>query len=228
MDETTQESEFRSSSWLLIFADLLALLIAFFVLLYSMSTPKENSFEILSQNFSSKSASTLLTGEKPRADSRQKDALPTVSKQDTLDLSYTQNILMAHFKKSKVLQNAVFWTQADSLVLSLPHKVFFEKKRQKISKKGRKTLTSLAMVLNNMDTEIEVWGYQNPKEAQSTRWAKALSDAVYLSKTLKNLGYDHKIETRGRVFTQIPASIARNKDIHASPRTDIIIRPFLR
>ncbi len=189
------------NAWMVTFTDLVALMLTFFVLLYSMS-----SLDVVKwQNLTGSLAESLDSVEEseivePKA---QLDIKPVRSVPGT-DLDYLANVLLERLEDDEILRDAGFVNQGNRLVVSLPDALLFEKNSFELGTKAERTFSALGGVFRSLSNSVEIVAY--PIEDQETDaanaekeavWIETLGQAIHLARLLEDTGYAGSIRPRG-------------------------------
>ena len=102
------EEEFTNSAlprntWLVTFADVIALLLVFFVMLFSMSEIKTETWNVIRSHISS--PETLKKADKPRTYATKN--VGTVTIEEALSLQYLANVLEEHLSADPLLNTSL-------------------------------------------------------------------------------------------------------------------------
>ncbi len=189
------------NAWMVTFTDLVALMLTFFVLLYSMS-----SLDVVKwQNLTGSLAESLDSVEEsevvePKA---QLDIKPVRSVPGT-DLDYLSNVLFERLEDDEILKDAGFVNQGNRLIVSLPDALLFEENSLELGLKAERTISALGGVFRSLSNSVEIVGY--PTEDLKTDaanaekeavWTETLGRAIHLARLLEDTGYAGSIRPRG-------------------------------
>lgn len=194
-------SKIRSSPtppWLITFVDLVFLLLAFFVLMFSMSQPEPDQYAQMAQSYAEAFQSNALGGQEfvnSRTYVREND-------DNTNDMTYLAAALKASLGQSEHLDRLQFRSTERALMVSLPGAV----ESQKLSKDYQSAVFDLGGVLANIQNPIAVVGVAG---LTAETWTRGLEDAGVIAEALKRAGYDRPIMTLARV----PESADENIEI---------------
>ena len=180
-----------SMAWLLTFADLISLLLTFFILLYSMKTIDAQDWEAITGAFDS-----TFSIEDPIIETNP-NQVNTIEKIDSMkgdNLDYIASILRTRFSHDPILTaTEVKRNRAeDTLILNLPSKLLFNSGSAKMKEEGVDTMVNLGDLLLNMDNKIEVAGHTDPNPINTaefpTNWELSAVRALKVAKALKAQG----------------------------------------
>jgi chemotaxis protein MotB len=223
-----------SSTWLVTFTDIMALMLTFFVLLYSMSNPEDHKWSELTQNL--KKELNKFYG--PRAQKGAKDVvnIKRLEQDQALSLSYLEPLIRKQFKKEDGLKNVVIFRNAGRLVLALPQTLVFQTGGRRLSEQGRQALFTIANVLSRIQNAIEIVGHADPRpiadDAQmpySNNWALSLGRAAEVASVLKKEGFRGELKLKGVAearYTELPDNLSQRKRQQLARRVDIVIETF--
>lgn len=218
------------SLWLITFTDIMALMLTFFVLMYSMSVPQEEKWEEISDS--------LIKGfSKFYAPKYYQGAQDTLSIEkldlsDALDLNYLATILQKIIEGDERLQDIVLIPQDDRLIISLPQDLLFEAGKDEVGIRGQKALFALGGIMERIRNRIEIVGHSDPRpmsdtaEGFSSNWGLSLSRAAQVASILKQVGYERGAIVRGVSSTrydELPAKMDEEQRLNLSRRVDIIV-----
>lgn len=213
-------------AWLLTFTDLTALMLTFFVLLYSMSTINEDDWQNLIEALSPKLSSIQeVTVAMPSSD---QDA-EAVERLPGTDLDYLSNLLKEQVKEDEILARAAISRGDERIILSLPGDLLFASGSTALSEKAQAAIFALGGVLRNLNNVVEVAGYADPAPPSgtyTTNWELSLARAASLSGMLATSGYKGAILVRGYGHAQYqapPGEADTAASMAAARRVDIII-----
>ena len=197
------------NAWMVTFTDLVALMLTFFVLLYSMSSLDivkwQNLTGSLAESLDSVEESSVVS---PKA---QLDIVPVRSIPGT-DLDYLTSVLSERLEAEEVLREAEFVNLGDRLVLSLPDALIFEADSSTLGEKAQGTISALGSVFRSLSNSVEIVAY--PTETlgdealgaeQEAVWTQALGRAIHLARLLEDTGYGGSIRPRGVAHGPKPA-----------------------
>lgn len=196
MSEEDIVHEKPSMDWLLTFADLVSLLITFFVLLYSMKVVETQQWEALKGSFSG----VFSIREKVIDINPTQDA--TVEKIDPFkadNLDYINTLLNTRFHANEVLKQAKIEKidQGTKLVISLPTNILFDPGATEVNEDGASSLAEFGDALRHLDNRIEVAGHTDPFPTNSeefpTNWELAMVRAIRVATILKEQGIESHI-----------------------------------
>ncbi len=225
------------STWLMTFADMLSLMLTFFVLIYSMTVTQEDFWDGLSNSF----ATTFIHSNRiiPTKELGDNDTPITFQEVDA-DLKYVANILKMHFRKHKDLGDAYFQIDDERLVISLPSKVLFASGSDNLKKAGKKASYIVANILNNINVSVEVYGHTDSTPTKGhhwpTNWELSLDRAISVAHQLKESGYLKPVSARGLSYFQSqnyekpknPFDLdGLNMKDQQARRVDIVIKPYV-
>jgi chemotaxis protein MotB len=213
--------------WLITFADLFCVLLAFFALMFSMSKVETGKWKNLTQAFS-QSVERPLSTDKTTAAPSDAGGLKT---EPGLDLGYLGNVLEAQGKSNVLLQKAAIYMAGERLVLSLPSDLLFTPGNARFDARTEAALFDLAGVLRNIGNDVEVIGHSDPtpvENAYASNWDLSLARAVAVAGELKRAGFPRDVAAFGDAdshFSEIPADLPMPRRLELARRVDIVLTP---
>ena len=219
----------NSQAWLLTFTDLSALMLTFFVLLFSMSTIKEEDWQNLIDALSPRMASLQeVTVALPTTDK----AADEVERVPGTDLDYLAAVLQEQMAANNVLAGARVRREAASLVVSVPGDLLFAPGAIELGEAGEKAVFALTGVLRNLRNVIEIAGHADPTQphgAYPSNWELSLARAAVVSGQFSALGYAGSIVVRGygnSRYSEIDTDLSAEERLARARRVDVIVHDY--
>ncbi len=216
--------------WLITFTDVMALMLTFFVLLYSMSSTQEEKWKQMSKGLSQKL--NAFNAENFKSGSQDVISLDKISTSRALNVGYVK-VVLGRLLAHKQLDDVMLIENEKRLILSLPSDLLFQSGQTEIGDEGRQALFELGGVLTRMKNRIEVVGHSDPrpitnteKAQYKTNWQLSLARATEVARVLKDVGYDRDIIVRGLSsarYDELPEQISQDERYALSRRVDIVI-----
>jgi chemotaxis protein MotB len=187
-----------SAIWLLTFTDLVALLLTFFVMLFSMSNVKidrwNEMIDALSQSLNPARA-------EPSKVPSAKYNISSVFRKRAINLDYLTAVLDSKIGRSQVLKNSLIVPLEDRLITSLPGAQLFAAESAELDPKAGAALFDFGGVLRHINNQIGVNGYSEEENfgngAYRSDWELSLARAVAVANALKRAGYDDQVVSFG-------------------------------
>lgn len=229
MSSRRRKSGAPSQMWLLTFADLVSLMITFFVMLYAMKSVDVNHW---------KSVKGALTGALSFADA--KEAVPqednTVERMDLLEadpLDYISNLFAQRLSHIPALSGATIKRdrQHDTLTIALPSALLFPSGSAVMSPGGSEAIDKLGDLLRNLDNRIVVEGHTDPVPLSGsvlpTNWELSMMRAISVLEKLRSVGVSSPMTARGlgeSRFSEVEPNAPQALRYIKARRVDIVIR----
>ncbi len=186
--------------WLVSFTDIMALMLTFFVLLYAMSEPEEQSWSevmaALQKEFH------VYNG--PREDAGPNDTIDVakVNFNRALPLDYLNSLLEKQLM-DQTSDLMSFQRMDGHLVLSLSGAALFDAGSSEMNESGARQLFKLGNSLSRIRNRIEIVGHSdpapitNPNSEYPSNWELSLDRAGAVAAILKKTGYQQPVIIRG-------------------------------
>ncbi len=181
--------------WMVTFVDLATLLLAFFVLMFSMSNVEPARYRALADAYSAAFGLPVTDG------SAAKIELPEISAIPGDNLSYLAAVLSATFAQAPSLRDVEFHLTSQYLKLSLPDQDLFVPGTGVFRTETAATVFDLGGVLSNLNNGVAVVGNaaMNQTGAKDVdKWTLAITRAQTMAAALKTAGYDRPITVFGQ------------------------------
>lgn len=219
----------NSQAWLLTFTDLSALMLTFFVLLFSMSTVDDADW----QNLTDALAPRLPTLQPvsvalPKSD----ETADAVERVPGTELDYLQAVLKQQITENEALSGATVTRDGDLLVVSLPGDLLFAPGSIELGEAGRNAVFALSGVLRTLRNVVEIAGHADPTPPAApypSNWELSLARAAAISGVLSDLGYDGRIVARGyghARYGDVDADLPAAQRMARARRVDILIHSY--
>lgn len=218
-----------SSLWLVTFTDVMALMLTFFVLLYSMAQPDIEKWSemtaAINSNFSKRYAAQFEAGSVDTIN------IDRISRPNALDLRYLASIVQQALDRNENTEDILLIAQQDALVISMPNDLFFEAGRAEIGAEGQRALFEIGGALAKIRNAIEIVGHADPRPLSagsdySSNWQLSLDRALSVAGVLENVGYNKPVTVRGMSstrFMDLPEELPETERLDLSRRVDIVI-----
>ena len=215
-------------AWMITFTDLAALLLAFFVLLFSMSTVRPDSWQNAVDSLSRTLSPT-------RVDNAVPSAVPfnigTTSPIRASNLDYLATVLREAMREDTLLSHGSVLRSEEQLVLVLPGDLLFESGRSELPASAVRSLAVLGGVLGNVENQIGIHGHTDPQPVRDgpyrSNWELSLARAATVADALRDAGYDRDIIAYGFAdsrYHRLP-DIDEERRQALARRVDIVILP---
>lgn len=214
--------------WMITFADIMAIMLTFFVLMYSMSVIQEEKWEDMTTSLNE----GVSVAESPKWYSGEQDTI-SIEKLDfkrALNLDYLQGLVQDSMQGNEVLQALVIMKQGDRLILSLPSEILFETGEADVSLDGKRAIFALGDVLSRIKNRIEVVGHSDPRPINGgdyiSNWDLSLNRALSVSSVLRNVGYERPVVVRGLSsarYDELPDTLPEDERLGFARRVDVVI-----
>lgn len=222
-----EESKSNPNSWMVIFADLLALLLTFFVLMFSMSSVQVQEWQALVTSLSER-----LNPERAFIQeidwNKIDEAL--VFEEQALNLDYLKNVFEEKLSHDPILTRSTVTVLDDRLAISLPSDLIFELGQAELAADARGAMLELGEALRSIDNEVIVVGHSDLAPISGrlypTNWELSLVRALSIAKLIRSGGYRGNIEAYGNGssrFNELDESIPLDERYHLARRVDVIV-----
>lgn len=223
--KTEQQKEAVGNSWMITFADLLSLLLTFFVLLFSMSTVQYDSWKAVVNTMSDE-----FNPKRPQIDvspHEMPDHLKTKAASG-LNLNYLQALMERAISNQAALEGSLVQLVGDKVVISVPADLLFERKDAQLVTGATKPLKALAGALAQIQNKIRIEGHTDPGPVTNGRyrsnWELSMARARIVAGILTDFGYRQSITVLGHADTVgLPNGIAVQRARNLAERVDIVI-----
>lgn len=206
-----------SASWMVIFVDLLALLLAFFVLLFSMNRidfPNWNSMvETMSNQFNPK-RTLIEVGQKKEPVDQQNPS------QAGRNLTYLMALLKSGIQAEPDLSGIEVYQSGPRLAIAVPADFLFTRKSILLAEGAEKRITAIGNLLFQLPNRVFVVGHTNPQRINplpaaitasdpslaekgnliKNNWHLSLERSRLVSDILQNSGYRRPVTALGYGF----------------------------
>lgn len=227
-EEAPQEPQ-TSTAWMLTFADLLSLILAFFVLLFSMTSVKKPEFQLITQSLSQR------LNPVPEVESAGPNAEIAIEKEEVQvgrDIGYLNQIVSEKIENTPELKNRLLVQNLeDRLVLSITGEQSFISGSTTMTPQLEKLLLLLSDILRTLNNRIEIHGNadNSPTSGKTfpSNWELSLTRALAVADMLRENGYPHPLSVYGRgdsVYADLPQGLSPKEKEKLSRRIDFIIR----
>ncbi|PIR37862.1 MAG: hypothetical protein COV35_08005 [Alphaproteobacteria bacterium CG11_big_fil_rev_8_21_14_0_20_39_49] len=219
-NEFKTEETTSNDSWMMTFADLLSLLLVFFIMIYATTSIKKGQWDKLRQSMgeSFKAAKTV---EKKLVTNLHATKI-TINK--GTDIDYLEAVIESKIKDDAFLKNNIkLEKDANSLIIKINGPNLFEGNSPVLTEDSRVMLFIIGDALQRVKNSIEIFGYINEDDEskQTDSFKLALSRAVQLASNMREAGNLSKLEAI--VKNEKPSGL----DDKSLNRIDIIVRPYI-
>ena len=213
--------------WLVTFIDLISLLLAFFIMMFSMSSLKTTEWEVFK--------GSLLYKKQLEVSATQKTGKTTTLERPEssagIDLGYLRSILEAGLNEGFASKLAIFEQEQDYLLISLPSKLLFNEGSVEVSAAGERALFTLSETLSNIENRVSLIGHSDPTpmapgNRYKNNWALSLARAYSVGQTLLESGYRKPIRILSladTAFEEISSNKTDTSRFSAARRVDLVI-----
>ncbi len=184
------ERKVTTSIWLIIFTDLVALMLTFFVMLFSMSNVQidrwKEMIDALSQtlNPAKETVSSI-----PAAEFN----ISSVFRKRAINLDYLLAVFEAKVVQNEALKGSKLTLLEDRLVISLPGEQLFEPNSAVLKEAAREPLFTLGGVLRNIENQLGINGYSDEKgfegKEYKSNWELSLARSIAVGNAFRRAGY---------------------------------------
>lgn len=186
--------------WIVTFADLAALLLSFFVMLFAMTGVSPDLWRSTVQSLTL----TFQTSPEPN------EAVPAAHRNSRLtepgpqaDLAYLGTVLEASVRDDPALAEVRIVPQADTLRLVLAPRPLFETGSVELLPAAGRAIAAIAGRLRNIGNPLAVMAYADADDASGSSyesgWEVSVARAMAVADALNGAGYDRPIVAIGRV-----------------------------
>lgn len=205
------------SMWLVSFTDLISLLLAFFVLMFSMAEPQPQRFAELARGVSARSTATRPSDARPEPGAVFN--APTVEPVLAANLDYLAALFRNQMAADPLLADLPVRREDDRVVIGLAGSRLFLDDGPGFSDSGRRLLFLLGDALGRIGNRVEVVGHaEREVDSPGQEWERALSRAAAVSMAIRESGYRRDLVARAVVA---PGS---RDDAAQGPLVDLVIR----
>jgi len=213
------------------FADLIMLLITFFVLLFSMSQVKTEKWravvEALSDRLNPASASAKI-GPSAERNARR------LFEPKLLGLDYLDTLLAEKAAADPVLEQSIIQRLGERLVISLSGRALFAPGSAQLAPDARAAIAALGGLLRYVDNRVDVNGHTlagaEPSPIFESHWELSLARALAVAETLREAGLGQRITAFGLADSRlhdISRGLPEWRRRELARRVDVVLREGL-
>lgn len=220
-----EEQVRNSESWLSTFADLITLLMVFFILLYSMSEVDKNKFKAVAEQLNVAMGGRSLAG---TTDSGSNGLLKDMPDNPEADLDDTLDKLGKIIEDNGISSLAYIHKDERGIVISLNEKLLFNLGSADVGKESQKILKKIAETLSKLSNYIRVEGFTDNipirTEEYPSNWELASHRAINVAKILIKNGIKAEMLSTASYGEYRPAFLNDNEENRRlNRRVDIVV-----
>ncbi len=214
--------------WLITFTDLIALLLAFFVMLFSMSAVKPEPWENMTNSLMVRLNPDFAWDSLAALSDLAADSTPT---DDAADLDYLQAVIADKIRNVPLLSQALLTRRADRLIISLQADSLFASGSASLGEDARAALRAMGDTLRYVSNRVDVNGHTDPNPVRSgqyaSNWELSVHRALAVAAALASAGYTREITAIGFAesrFDELADVADQETRFRRARRVDVVIR----
>ena len=218
----------RKNAWMITFADLLSLMLTFFVLLFSMTEVKVEPWRAIVDSFS-KSHFPIFV--EPVFITKEDRSIKRTDEGRSIDLGYLHAVLTDKYDGNPDFSRATMVRLEDRIVLSLPAQDLFATGTAEPTAKLQRLAALLVEVIGPVRNQIEIYGHSAPSQdiegGYRSKWEFTLARAMATAAVLKSAGFERDVPVIGfgdSRFVDISKRLSDTQRRLLAQRVDIVIR----
>ena len=191
------QRSYQGQIWMIAFTDLVALMLAFFVMLFAMSKVEwrhwENMAESLAMNLN------VVREVTTPVPSKVLD-IESVNLAPGVDLGYLAAVLRHQMDAEEILAASIMRQAGNRLIISLPGNQLFAPASTELAPEGERVVFAMGGILRHLKNRIEVVGHVDPRRPGGgfpSNWELSLARAVKVAVMLARAGYQGDVRARG-------------------------------
>ncbi|MDA5193225.1 OmpA/MotB family protein [Govanella unica] len=219
----------KSQAWLLTFADLLSLILCFFILQFSMNAVEDRAWRVVVDSLSDRlnpAAAKLRLHPNDSHDDSQ------IEQTEAGSIEYLATLFAEKMSRDPLLSGGRVRLLEDRVAISIPADLLFRAQSATVGDPAvYAALGEIASALDRLDNEVSVVGYTDPSSVDAklyaSEWELSLDRALTIARILRHSGYRQPVasyaygERRfGDLLDDLPPAIQSR----LSRRVDIVIR----
>lgn len=226
-DISPETAPVTRASWLVVFTDLVALMLTFFVMLFSMTNVSVGQWthliDTLSRTFNP--AKTV------------KSKIPTAQfnissefRRQAKNLDYLNAVLGEKIKDDPLLSQSIMAGLEDRLVIALPGVLLFNERRAAVlSAEGRDLLFKLSGILRLLDNQVGINSYvaagSHRDGTYKSEWELSLGRSVAVNNEFQRAGYPESMLSfgYGTAHTSYLKAVPEAWQAAFADRVDIVV-----
>lgn len=210
--------------WIVTFSDLMSLMLAFFVMLFSMSHLQTEAWKSIVSGLSDE----LSPGRERSILEIENEARPfRVLEPKGIDLGYLETVIREKFRNHPILANARVHSRADRVVIALPVDLLFEPEKARATQSASAALEAIGRSLASVKNRVEVHVYSSAAERPAlsgpegfaSAWEFSLSRAMIVKRMFAQSGLTLSIIPVGHSI--VPSSAGAADDV-----VELVVREF--
>lgn len=219
-------SQEASVAWILIFTDMVALLLSFFVMLFSMSSVPVNEWE---STIDTLEEALNLTDEEQIDPTAEYNISSVLLKRAHTNVAYLLPVIKPKIRQEELIRGSPIVLLDDRIVISLSGDLLFPPGSADLTSEARQALYNLGGVLRYIKNTLAVYGYSEEKNFTNSNyasnWELSLARAISVSNELTKAGYKDEIISLGYGGSRSSAlkDLPKNRRQMLSRRVDIVI-----
>lgn len=226
------EQEKNSYVWLISFTDVMALMLTFFVLLFSMTEPAKQEWSAVSSALQSEF--NKFYGALANRGPQDSLDIDRIDFNEALNINYLEALIETVIGDSQYLENITLISQPDSLIISLPRDLLFDPGDATVKEEGSRALYALGGSLSRIKNKIEIIGHADPRPVDrrgagefESNWDLSFARAASVAAILESVGYQSDIMIQalssGR-YDDLQGVVDDEQRLDLARRVDIVIR----
>ena len=214
--------------WLITFVDLISLLLAFFLMLYSMSSIQKNDWAAF---LASLNKHEVLMKDRKVGSKKDIELMRPAETSKGIEINYLRALLASEIDRDDLLKFVEFFSKGNQLVLSFPSSLVFRPGSSELMPKGKQALFALSEKLSNLENRIELIGYSDPNPVKNNQkyknnWVLSLFRASAVANALIKSGYRKPLNIVSLGDTEssrIDGILGQKRKYRRARRVDIVI-----
>ncbi|MEQ8604425.1 MAG: flagellar motor protein MotB [Marivibrio sp.] len=227
-DAAPEDDVERAAPWLVSFGDVTALMLTFFVMLFSMADiPSEKwdqTIPLISTSFTPEESEQIRPSSELNIDN--------VSLVNALPTAYLNRIFTDKLKRDPVLADATVTELDAQVVISLPSDALFRPGRAELLPEAGEAIFRLSGVLRQIGNRIDVQGHTDPDPPRAdgfeSNWSLSLARALNVSNALESAGYPGRLTAVGlgdSGYKHLDEDLSEARRYRLARRVDLVILP---
>lgn len=197
MNEPDEQQGQSGAAWMLTFADVLALLLTFFVMMYAMNDIRDDEWQGLVAAMAGR-----FNPANPPSDFRVQSGVSdtSVHERGGMDLGYLETLIQSQLSGPETAGAYKVSEQPDGLHIELPEVVLIQQGQLVLTPAAYAAARQLGQVLRTVGNDVSVSGDASrgaEGALYASPWEVSLAAAMMVTDTIKEAGYDRKILALG-------------------------------